>query len=60
MVAEAAGGSHYNLRALFERVNLLADGLPAIEADTANTGLEGGDIPQFTGDLNGKLPVGPE
>ena len=61
MVAEAAGGSHHNLRALFERVNLLADGLPAIEADTANTGLEGGDIPQFTGDLNGKLPGwGPE
>ena len=56
MVAEAAGGGHHNLRTLFEGVNLLADGLSAVEADAAHAGLESGDIPQLTGDLNGKLP----
>ena len=58
VVAEPAGGGNHDLGPLFQRVDLLPDGLPAVKADAADAGAEGGDVPELVGDLNGQLPGG--
>ena len=58
VVPQAAGGCHHDLGPLFQRVDLLADGLSTIEADHAHAGLELGQLPHLGGDLHGQLPGG--
>ena len=58
MVLEAARGGHHDLGPLFQRVDLLADGLAAVEADHADARLELGQLPHLGGDLEGQLPGG--
>ena len=56
VVPQAAGGGHHDLGLLLQRVDLLADGLTAIEADHADARLELGQIPHLSGDLHGQFP----
>ena len=58
VVPQPAGGGHHDLGPLFQRVDLPADGLAAVEADNADTGLKLGQIPHFRRDLQRQLPCG--
>ena len=58
MVHETAGGGHHDLGMLLQGIDLLADGRAAIEADGADAGPEGGEIPQLLRDLDGQLSRG--
>ena len=58
MVHEAAGGGHHDLGALFEKGNLLVDGLAAVEAGHPDAGKEGAQLAQLVLNLQGQLPGG--
>ena len=58
VVPQAAGGGDDDLGPLFQRVDLLADGLAAVEADHADARLELGQLPHLGSDLEGQLPGG--
>ena len=56
MVHQPSGGSHYNLGVLFERIDLLVDRGPAVEADGAHPLLKFAQIPQLLLNLDRQLP----
>ena len=56
VVAEAAGGSHHDLGPLFQRIDLPANGLAAVQADAADAGLVPRQVPDLIGDLDGQFP----
>ena len=58
VVAEAARGGHHDLGTALQGVDLLADGLAAVEADQAHALVAHGDIPHLVGDLHGQLAGG--
>ena len=58
VVAEAPRSRHHDLGPLFQRVDLPADGLAAVETHRAYTRLERRQVPDLVRDLNGQLPGG--
>ena len=55
VVAQAARRRHDDLRVLFERVDLLADGRAAVQAHDAHARKIDAKVAQFRRDLHGKL-----
>ena len=58
VVAQAAGGGDNDLRTLFERVDLLADGRAAVETHNAHARKIYAEVTQFVCDLHGKFARG--
>ena len=58
MVAEAAGRGHHDLGLALQGVDLLADGLSAVQAHQPHALVIHGDVPHFVGDLHGQLTGG--
>ena len=60
VVQQPPGGGHDNLRHALEGVELLDNGLPAVEHGDAHLGDKGGQLGQLLADLHGKLSGGAE
>ena len=58
MIQQPPGGSHYNVGVLFQGVDLLAHGLPAVDGGNADGGVKPHQRPQIGGDLLAQLPGG--
>ena len=56
VVSQPPGGGDDDLGALFQGVNLLANGLSAVEAHQPDAGLELGQVPHLGCDLHSQLP----
>ena len=60
VVAEPSRRGHHDLGAALQRVDLLADGLTAVQAHQPHALVAHGDVPHLVGVLHGKLPGGGE
>ena len=58
VIAEPSRRRHHDLRSALQRVDLLADGLTAVQAHQTHALVANGDVPHFVGDLHGKLAGG--
>jgi hypothetical protein len=58
VVGKPSRRGHHDLGVLLQRVDLPADGGAAIEAHRPHAGLEGCQVPNLVGDLDGQLPGG--
>ena len=58
VVTETARRGHHDLGLALEGVDLLADGLAAVQAHQPHALMIYGDIPHLVGDLHGQLPGG--
>ena len=60
VVAEPSRRGHHDLGAALQSVDLLADGLAAVQTHQPHALVAHGDVPHLVGDLHGKLPGGGE
>ena len=60
VVAETAGGRHHDLGTALQSLDLLADGLTAVEADNAHALVAHRHLTHLVGDLNSQLAGGGE
>ena len=58
VVGQAARGGHHDLGPPLQGVDLLADGLAAVQAHQPHPLMAHGDLAHFVGDLHGQLPGG--